>query len=110
MNRLAIFEMLGVPPRELLVTDIRIEAWGQTLLLSCIYDIEERQPFELEFTQCQTLRWEIIDDEDDLSQEKMADVIAITFSEGEVQREAVILTVLFEIVVGYKTMRIHKDW
>ena len=109
MSRLAIFEMLGVPPSELLITGIRIEAWGQTLHLSCIYDIEQRQPFELEFTQCQTLSWEMID-ADDLSQEEMADVIDLILRGSEEQPEALIETDLFEIVVRYKAMNIHKDW
>ena len=63
MGKLEIFELLGVRPREILITDIRVKKWGAEVVIDCIYSaLDDPKPFLLTFVGCRELNWEMIDD------------------------------------------------
>jgi hypothetical protein len=110
MDRLEIFRLLAKSPAGLLISSLRLEFWGQTLILDGFYDPDVKEPFQIVFKQCRKISWEKADEAEDLSQNSEADVIAMFVGMNDYQQPASIRAVEFELTIWYKELDIQKSW
>jgi hypothetical protein len=101
MNRLRVYQLLGVPPAGLLITDARVTLWGKELSLDCVYNPDEPKHFRLTFQSCQEIHWQIFDQ--DVHGADEVDVIGIHIGQEAYRESATIHTDIFEINVFMKT-------
>jgi hypothetical protein len=110
MNRLEIFERLGLRPGGILLNGFEFAYWGKTLIIFGVYNAwEENLLFRLIFENCTDIQWQPY--ADDISQsDKQCDVIGILFGTSQSLETCIITTDLFEVVVSYSQLTIVKDW
>ncbi|MBI5668307.1 MAG: hypothetical protein HZC41_09895 [Chloroflexi bacterium] len=92
-----------------LVRRVEVLKWGTEIVVHGVYnpDEEENTRFQLIFKNCQHLTWDTMGNDYD-PRDTMADVIG--FDIYEEQRESVIHTDLFELIIKHDELLLHKDW
>ncbi len=109
MSRFEIYELLGLPPRGLLITNVQVLTWGKCVVIECLYDPEIPRPFQLIFDDCQSLNWELLNPDGD-EHDDMADVIGVSLGQSLQQKKAVIHTDIFELSISYGNLGINNSW
>lgn len=106
-----IFDMLGVEPGNLNITNVHITNWGTDVQLDLEYrpaDEQPAQPFQLVFEDCRSLTWDVHDYSDE--QDVTTIVLGLFLGEGQHQESAIIYTDIFELSVQYGEMLVVKRW
>ncbi len=104
-----IYRMLKVPPAGVLIADVKITRWGQQVVLDCLYDPVEQHPFQLIFTRCQDIGWQVVDDRAD-ERDVTADVIDLRLGENDYRQPAALVTDIFELSILYGALKVRKSW
>jgi hypothetical protein len=100
------FALLGFGDFTSLITKVEINAWGANIVIHCVYDPDERLPYQLIFNNCQKIEWAITvpinsgDLETDI----------IDFQLGKESHTALFCTDVFELTILYGNFELNKDW
>jgi hypothetical protein len=96
------YHQLGLGSYTSIIISVEIRDWGQTLLLSGIYNPGGlSRPFQLEFQGCRQISWEVINKPQHGDQ--TAEMIGLHLGKPKHQQSAQINTDLFEIMLLYDT-------
>ncbi len=102
------YQFLDVGPCTSLVTDVLITKWGSEILVSCLYDpLGATKPYQVLFTDCMALRWEVHSPE--YVRDSEADVIGFELI-SEARDHALIHTDIFELAIWYGSYKVLKKW
>ncbi len=102
------YQFLDVGPYTSLVTDVLITKWGSEVLVSCLYDpLGATKPYQVLFTGCTNLRWEVHSPE--YVQDAEADVLGFELR-SEARDHALIHTDIFELAIWYGGYEVLKEW
>jgi hypothetical protein len=105
-----IYDLIGVPPRALYVTNIQIGSFGKQIIFECLYESEDRKPLRLIFRECGGIEWDTF-----ASSNPVAKVSYVFLRKkcrgGEEGRScATLCTRNFRIKVSYREISVEKNW
>ncbi len=53
-----VYFLLSIPPRNIVIADVQMQNWGNSLIFHCVYDPDgEKRPFMLYFDGCVIKEW-----------------------------------------------------
>jgi hypothetical protein len=108
VSSLELLAVMELPPRDLLITGLRLQTWGKDTVLDCLYDPNLRKLFQLVFRKCKSLQLELLNEIGERDIE--ANVIGISLGKDKFREQANIRTTLFDFYVLYDHIVIVKDW
>ncbi|CAG1000004.1 hypothetical protein ANRL4_03064 [Anaerolineae bacterium] len=107
-NRLQIFELLEVSPREILISNMEIQQWGSIWIFHCVYNADNPKMFDLVFRGCASCQW--VKESEISEKDTEADVIGILLGQEHHIHPAHIQTDMFGIEIDYEELHIIKKW
>ena len=103
------YTLLALGEATSLVTDVICTKWGSEVVILCLYNPQESsKPYKLIFTDCNEVRWQVIDPGN--MQESTAEIIGISIGVESHKKPAVITTDIFEIFIIYGSFVLQKNW
>ncbi len=97
------YHLLGLGPSHSAVTEVSVKLWGNTLVISCLYEpFGDRQPYQLVFTDTRELVWNVHDT--DCLEQGSSDLIGFILGEGKHRKPALLTTDIFELQVLYDSL------
>lgn len=101
-DRVLIYDLVDLPPGNLVVEDIQLQAWGSELIVRCRHN--RQQPLTLAFHGCRGLEWHVVRLPE--REGETAQLITHDLGAGQHQRTARLATTLAEIIVTYDELEI----
>lgn len=102
------FNFLGLGNFTSLINDIKFAEWGHTVLIDCVYNLQKRLQYQIICSQCDKIKWFIIDSE--IVNEAEADIIDFTIEKDGDKKYAYFHTDIFDLLIYYESIKIEKDW
>jgi hypothetical protein len=97
-------------PATSLINTIVVANWGRDVFVECIYDpLGVARPYRLVFNECRQIRWSVIEDAENASEEP-ADLIGFLPGKHHYQQEALITTDQCEVAILYGRLDVQKAW
>lgn len=108
-DRYKIFELLGVEPRGLFLTDLNVNWSGHYVTIDGLYDPDELIPFRLTFAEVRSVVCTMPDEVGMVTENEPADVYFLLVGEGQYRAKAVIHTDQFEVEISYGALEVMKE-
>lgn len=93
------YHLLGLGNLTSLVTGVQLRLWGSEMLIQCLYDPLNRQPYLLVFRDCREIHWNV--HESGAIQDSEANLFGILLGQDKHRQPAVITTDIFEVSILY---------
>lgn len=102
-DRTLLYDLVDLPPGNLSVLAMRLEAWGSVLVVRCLHN--QRQPVTLTFDGCRGLEWHVL--RLPIPPDATAQLITHDLGADQHRRTARLVTTLAEVIVSYGTLRVE---
>lgn len=110
-ERALIPPRLGLPPGNLAVRAIQLEAWGSQIVVDCIYRFPpEEKLFRLIFHDCRSIEWIVQKTTVNMTGLEEAQLIAHDLGKENYERTARLATTLAEVLIAYDKLKIERQW
>lgn len=104
-----IFELLGVEPRGLFLTDVNVNWSNHRVTIDGLYDPDKLIPFQLTFAEVRSVVCTLSDEAEMVEVNEPADVYFLLVGEGQYREKAVIHTNLFDVEISYGALEVSKE-
>lgn len=110
-NVIRIYDKLDLPPGNLAVSAIHMEAWGSIVRVDCVYRYPPvEKPFTLIFQDCRGIEWNVQKTVEQMATHKDAQFLTHNLGQPNYQHTAHFATTLVELTLSYRVLTIEKEW
>lgn len=102
------FSLLGFGNFTSLITKIEIISWGKKVIINCVYDPDDRLPYQFIFHDCREIKWNLIFPEE--VDQLEADIIDFILGREAYEHPALFHTDIFQLTILYGHLELQKHW